>query len=168
MGGGARGVKIAIGGIGALVCLRSVAFSRFSWSLILAREKEQLVGYSSAGPPTIEDLTYGDIMNVSLPPQPNTNNLRKERHQHHFHLWNWEYHGITSAHTDRLHHRHPPLPCVGVHSSIFHIIIFEWQVCAHQFPAHPLSPQSLNQSHDLVTSHQFSKSDRFHPLRLEG
>jgi hypothetical protein len=52
VGGGARGVKIVIGGNGALVCSRSVAFFEvFAESDISARKKK-LAGNSSAGPPS--------------------------------------------------------------------------------------------------------------------
>ncbi len=58
MGGGARGVKIAIGGNGASVCLRSVTFFEvFAESDISARKKKKKsAGNSSAGPPSVEVL----------------------------------------------------------------------------------------------------------------
>ena len=62
MGGGARGVKIAIGGNGASVCSRSVAFFEvFAESDISARKKikktiKKLAGNSSAGPPNSGDI----------------------------------------------------------------------------------------------------------------
>jgi hypothetical protein len=56
---GKRGVKIAIGGNGASVCSRSVAFFEvFTESDISARKekkrKEKLAGNSSAGPPSFK------------------------------------------------------------------------------------------------------------------
>jgi hypothetical protein len=62
-GGGARGVKITIGGNGASVCLRFVAFFEvFVEADICARKNKikKLAGNSSAGPPTSGGV---DLMN---------------------------------------------------------------------------------------------------------